>query len=162
MFDSRTMQFNIWREVLGRKHTHIMHRFHSSMVEHPHSIRGSPRSIPGRYSSIFGIWREVLGHNVYITSQDFFPAIIYRDIISHITITYTYIMYFFRTFKKSRALYKVHNMGLRYIKICISPLILWACFVYKEAKHSLLLSTLVISIIPCHSHLILSVPEFEG
>ena len=26
-------------------------------------------------------------------------------------------MYFFRTFKKSTAPYKVHNMGLRYIKI---------------------------------------------
>jgi hypothetical protein len=25
-------------------------------------------------------------------------------------------MYFFRTFKKSTAQYKVHNMGLRYIK----------------------------------------------
>jgi hypothetical protein len=72
--------------------------------------------IPGRCSSIFGIWREVLGRNVYITSQYFFPAIIYRDIISHITITYRYIMYFFRTFKKSKAPYKVHNMGLRYIK----------------------------------------------
>ncbi len=48
-------------------------------------------------------------------SQYFFPAIIYRDIVSHITITYRYIMYFFRTFKKSTAPYKVHNMGLRYI-----------------------------------------------
>jgi hypothetical protein len=28
-------------------------------------------------------------------------------------------MYFFRTFKKSTAPYKVHNMGLRYIKIRI-------------------------------------------
>ncbi len=78
---------------------------------------GGPGSIPGRCSSIFGIWRDVLGRNVYITSQYFFPAIIYRDIISHITITYRYIMYFFRTFKKSTAPYKVHNMGLRYIII---------------------------------------------
>jgi hypothetical protein len=54
---------------------------------------------------------------VYITSQYFFPAIIFRDIISHITITYRYIMYFFRTFKKSTAPYNVLNMGLRYIKI---------------------------------------------
>ncbi len=30
------------------------------MVERPHSIRGGPGSIPGRCSSIFGIWREVL------------------------------------------------------------------------------------------------------
>jgi hypothetical protein len=44
------------------------------------------------------------------------PAIIYRDIISHITITYRDIMYFFKTFKKSTAPYKVHYMGLRYIK----------------------------------------------
>jgi hypothetical protein len=87
--------FGIWREVLGRKHNHIMYRFHNSMVERPHSIRGVPGAIPGRCSSIFGIWREVLGRNVYITSQYFFPAIIYRDIISHITITYRYIMYFF-------------------------------------------------------------------
>jgi hypothetical protein len=49
-------------------------------------------------------------------SQYFFPAIIYRDIISHITITNRYLMYFFRTFMKSTALYKVLNMGLRYIK----------------------------------------------
>jgi hypothetical protein len=99
----------IWREVLGHKHNHIMYRFHSSVVERPHSISGDPGSIPRRCSSIFGIWREVLGHIVYI---------IYRDIpvISHITITYRYIMYFFRTFKKSTAPYKVHNMGLRYIK----------------------------------------------
>ena len=90
------------------------------MVERPHSIRGGPGSIPGRCSSIFGIWREVLGRNVYIMSQYFFPAIIYRDIISHITITYRYIMYFFRTFKKSTAPYKVHNMGLRYIKAILS------------------------------------------
>ncbi len=54
---------------------------------------------------------------VYITSQYFFSAIIYRDIISHITITYRYIMYFFRTFKKSTAPYKVHNIGLRYINV---------------------------------------------
>ena len=60
--------------------------------------------------------------NVYITSQYFFPAIIYRDIISHITITYRYIMYFFRTFKKSTAPYKVHNMGLRYIITINVPL----------------------------------------
>jgi hypothetical protein len=80
---------------------------------------GGPGSIPGRCSSIFGIWREVLGRNVYITSQNFFPAIIYRDIISHITITYRHLMYFFRTFKKSIAPYKVHNMGLRYIKYAI-------------------------------------------
>jgi hypothetical protein len=55
-------------------------------------------------------------------SQYFFPAIIYRDIISHITITYRYIMYFFRTFKKSTATYKVHYMGLRYINIIFIPL----------------------------------------
>ena len=36
----------------------------SSMVERPHSIRGGPGSTPGRCSSIFGIWREVLGRNV--------------------------------------------------------------------------------------------------
>ncbi len=142
-----------------------MYRFHISMVERPHSIRGGPGSIPGRCSSIFGIWREILGRYVwlahpyyvqipylngrastfyqggarvrftddavrylafgekywdvmymYITSQYFFLAIIYRDIISHITSTYRYIMYFFRTFKISTAPYKVHNMGLRYIK----------------------------------------------
>jgi hypothetical protein len=87
------------------------------MVELPHSIGGGGAgSIPGRCSSIFGIWREVLGRNVYITSQYFFPAIIYRDIISHITSTCRYIMYFFRPFKKSTAPYKVHNMGLWYVK----------------------------------------------
>ena len=90
----------------------------SSLGRVPACHAGGPGSIPGRCSSIFGIWREVLGRNVYITSQYFFPAIIYRDIISHITITYRYIMYFFRTFKKSTAPYKVHNMGLRYIKHC--------------------------------------------
>ncbi len=52
-----------------------------------------PGLLSGRCSSIFGIWREVLGRNVYITSQYFFPAIIYRDIILHITITYRCIMY---------------------------------------------------------------------
>jgi hypothetical protein len=86
-----------------------MYRFHSSMVERPHSIRVGPGSIPGRCSSIFGIWREVLGRNVYIPSQYFFPAIIYRDIISHITSTYRYIMYFFRTFKKSEMNYLLYN-----------------------------------------------------
>jgi hypothetical protein len=40
------------------------------------------------------------------------PSSTDRDIISHITISYRYIMYFFRTFKKSTAPYKVHNMGL--------------------------------------------------
>jgi len=109
--------FGIWREVLGRQHTHIMYRFHSAMVERPHSIRGGSGSISGRCSSIFGIWREVLGRNVYITSQYFFPAIIQRDIITHTTSTYRYIMHFFRTFKKSTAMCKVHNEGLRYIKV---------------------------------------------
>ncbi len=75
----------------------------------------------------FNIWHlersTVLGRNVYITSHYFFPAIIYRDIISHITSTYRYIMYFFRTFKKSTAPYKVHNMGLRYIKTKIYTLV---------------------------------------
>ena len=89
-----------------------MYRFHSSIVERPHSI-------PRRCSSIFGIWREVLGCNVYITSQYLTPAIIYRDII--------YALYpsstpppkttaIFRDFKKSTAMCKVHNVGLRYIK----------------------------------------------
>ncbi len=109
-------------DVMNDQHTHIMYRFHSSMVKRAHSIRGGPGSIPGRCSSIFGIWREVLGRNVYIMSQYFFPAIIYRDIISHITITYRDIMYFFRTFKKSTAPYKVHNMGLRYIITINVPL----------------------------------------
>ena len=94
------------------------HRWFSGKMLACHA--GGSGSIPGRRSSIFGIWREVLGHNVYITSQYFFPAIIYRDIISHITITYRYIMYFFRTFKKSTAPYKVHNMGLRYINIVLA------------------------------------------
>ncbi len=101
--------FGIWREVLGRKHTHITNRFHSSMVERLHSIKGGPGSIPVQCSSIFGIWREVLGHNVFLPSH---------HLQGHnITITYRYIMYFFRTFKKSTAPYKVHNMGLRYINI---------------------------------------------
>ncbi len=85
-----------------------MYRFHSSMVDCPHSIRGGPGF--NSQTMQFNIWREVLGRNVYITSQYFFPAIIYRDIISHITRTYRYIMYFFRTFKKSTAPYKVHNI----------------------------------------------------
>ena len=79
----------------------------SSLGRVPACYAAGPGSIPGRCSSIFSIWREVLGRNVYITSQYFFPAIIYRDIISHITITYRYIMYFFRTLKKSTAPYKV-------------------------------------------------------
>jgi hypothetical protein len=57
------------------------------MVEPPHSISGGLGSIPGRCSSIFGIWREVLGCNVYITSQYLTPAIIYRDIIHIFTMS---------------------------------------------------------------------------
>ena len=107
-------------DVMYDQHTHIMYRFHSSMVERPHSIRGGLGSIPGRCSSIFGVWREVLGCNVYITSQYLTPAIIYRDII--------YALYpsstppppkttaIFRDFKKSTAMCKVHYVGLRYIK----------------------------------------------
>jgi hypothetical protein len=105
------------------------------MVECPHSIRGGPGSIPGQCSSIFGIWREVLGHNVYITSQYFFPAIIYRV---QITITYRYIMYFFTTFKKSTAPYKVHNMGLRYIK--------YIGYRYSKSKSAMTLSSALMSI----------------
>ncbi len=95
------------------------------MGERPHSIRGGPGSIPGRCSSIFGIWREVLGCNVYIKSQYLTPAIIYRDII--------YALYpsstpppkttaIFRDFKKSTAMCKVHNVGLRYIITINVPL----------------------------------------
>ena len=87
----------------------------SSLGRVPACQADGPGSIPGRCSSIFGIWREVLGRNGY-------KAIIYRDIISHITITYRYIMYFFRTFKKSTVPYKVHNMGLRYIITINVPL----------------------------------------
>jgi hypothetical protein len=36
-------------------------------------------------------------------------------------------MYFFRTFKKSTALYKVHNMGLRYINNDVSCCSLISC-----------------------------------
>jgi hypothetical protein len=79
-----------------------MYRFHNSTVERLHSIRGGPKFDSVQYLA-FG-------------EKYFFSAIIYRDIISHITITYRYIIYFFRTFKKSTALYKVHNMGLLYIK----------------------------------------------
>jgi hypothetical protein len=85
------------------------------MVERLHSIRGGPGSIPGWCSSIFGIWREVLRCNVWL-AHPYYVQIIIIIIISHITSTYRYIMYFFRTFKKSTAPYKVHNMGLRYIK----------------------------------------------
>jgi hypothetical protein len=127
--------FGIWREVLGRKHTHIMYRFHSSMVERPNSIGGTWVRFPDdavqylafgeKYWDVMYTLR-LLGRIVYITSQYFFPAIIYRDIISHITITYRYTMYFFRTFKKSTAPYNVHNMGLRYIKsIYVNVQYLW-------------------------------------
>ncbi len=91
-----------------------------TMVERPHSIRGSPGLIPGRCSSIFGIWREVLGCNVYITSQYLTPAIIYRDISTPPPKKTTAI---FRDFKKSTAMCKVHNVGLRYIKLVIDLLI---------------------------------------
>jgi hypothetical protein len=59
--------------------------------------------------------------NIYIISQYLTPAIIYRDII--------YALYpsstpsppkttaIFRDFKKSTAMCKVHNVGLRYIKV---------------------------------------------
>jgi len=90
------------------------------MVEHPHSIRGGLGSIPGRCSSIFGIWREVPGCNVYIISQYLTPAIIYRDIIYALYPSSTLppkTTAIFRDFKKSTAMCKVHNVGLRYIKI---------------------------------------------
>ncbi len=147
-----------WRSA--DQHTHIMYRFHSSMVERPHSISGGPGSIPGRCSSIFAFgekywdvstpilctdsiaqWQSVnilLGGtrvrfpddaDQYLAFREKYWDVKYTlrprtssqpssywDIISHITITYRYIMYFFRTFKKSTAPYKVHNMGLRYIK----------------------------------------------
>ena len=111
--------------------------FHSLAVRVPACHAGGPGSIPGRCSSIFGIWREVLGRNVYITSQYFFPAIIYRDIISHITSTYRYIMYFFRTFKKSTAPYKVHNMGLRYIKDFSIVSVIYVFIYFFEIRHLL-------------------------
>jgi hypothetical protein len=76
-------------------------------------------------SQYWDIMYTLLGHNVYITSQYFFLAIIYRDIISHVTITYRYIMYFFRTFKKSTAPYRVLTMGLRYVKIIFIFLLLF-------------------------------------
>ncbi len=86
------------------QHTHIMYRFHSSMVEHSHFTRGGLGSIPGRCSSIFGIWREVLGCNVYIISQ-------------YSSSTPPKTTAIFRDFKKSTAMCKVHNVGLRYIKV---------------------------------------------
>ncbi len=87
------------------------------------------------------LWRKVLVEKEAPTRQYadrawqtlrtayFFPAIIYRDIISHITITYRYIMYFFRTFTKSTAPYKVHNMGLRYIITINIPVVFMARYV---------------------------------
>jgi hypothetical protein len=50
----------------------------------------------------------------------FIPAIINRDIIYALCTSNTPpppTPAIFRTFKKSKALYKVHNMGLRYIKV---------------------------------------------
>jgi hypothetical protein len=44
------------------------------------------------------------------------PEMALASLVPFGPITYRYIMYFFRTFKKSTAPYKVHNMGLRYIK----------------------------------------------
>jgi hypothetical protein len=92
------------------------------MVERPHSIRGGPGLIPGQCSPIFGIWREVLGCNVYITSQYLTPAIIYRDIIYALYPSSTpppQTTAIFRDFKKSTAMCKVHNVGLRYINSLI-------------------------------------------
>ncbi len=43
-------------------------------------------------------------------------------------------MYFFRTFKKSTAPYKVHNMGLRYIKN-IQQILEWKI---KNLKHNII------------------------
>jgi hypothetical protein len=101
-----------------------MYKFHSSTVERPHSIRGGLGSIPGRCSSIFGIWREVLGCNVYIISQYLTPAIIYRDIIYALYPSSTPLppktTAIFRDFKKSTAMCKVHNVDLRYIKLPMS------------------------------------------
>ena len=41
----------------------------STLGRVPACNTGGPGSIPGRCSSIFGIWREVLGRNLYIMSQ---------------------------------------------------------------------------------------------
>ncbi len=100
-FDSRTMQFNLW------------HLERSTGTEYLHYV-------------------TVLGLNVYITSQYFFPAIIYRDILYALCTSNTPpavavvggggpppTTAIFRNFKKSTAPYKVHNMGLRYIKLTI-------------------------------------------
>ncbi len=116
-FNTVLAKFNtiLTKKITAEFSDNFSYSVDSSLGRVPACHAGGPGSIPGRCSSIFGIWREVLGLNVYIMSQYFFPAIIYRDIILHITITYRYIMYFFRTFKKSTAPYKVHNMGLRYI-----------------------------------------------
>jgi hypothetical protein len=41
----------------------------SSLGRVPACHTGGPGSIPGRCSSVFGIWREVLGRYLYIISQ---------------------------------------------------------------------------------------------
>jgi hypothetical protein len=72
------------------------------MVERPTSIGGALVRFPDdavQYLAFGEKYWDVM--YTLLTSQYFFPAIIYRDIISHITSTYRYIMYFFRTFKKS-------------------------------------------------------------
>jgi hypothetical protein len=48
-------------------------------------------------------------------------------------------MYFFRTFKKSTAPYKVHNMGLRYIKNFLFATMFSLIYVFQWQKRLKLL-----------------------
>ncbi len=70
-FNTVLAKFNT---VLTKKNTaefsdYFSYSVDSSLGRAPACHSGGPGSIPGRCSSIFGIWREVLGSNLYSMSQ---------------------------------------------------------------------------------------------
>ena len=69
-FNTVLAKFNT---VLTKKNTaefsvNFSYSVDSALGRVPACNAGGPGSIPGRCSSVFGIWREVMGRNLYIMS----------------------------------------------------------------------------------------------
>ncbi len=101
-------------------YSEIFYSVDSSLGRVPVCNAGDPGSIPGGGALNVCVQGEVLGRNVihYVPELDPSHHLQGHNICHYVPVTpppppTTAI---FRTFKKSTAPYKVHNMGLRYIK----------------------------------------------
>ncbi len=88
-FNTVLAKFNtvLTKKITAEFSDNISYSVDSSLGRVPACQAGGPGSIPGRCSSIFGIWREVLGRNLYI---HYVPVLGHNVYIAQFSVNFSY------------------------------------------------------------------------